>query len=146
MYMWQGDMENPVALEGIALIRFGSTWVNYVDLIESTQPSSKRIMYVFLYIQYNAPFLLLLDQVTDLDFSPFDDYLLATCSADEMVMCVLLSFFFLFMNWNHTHARTHTASPQTGTMKTEIKPETNSKEIKTLSNTVTDIQYLAFNF
>ncbi|TSK87598.1 Cytochrome P450 2K1 [Bagarius yarrelli] len=25
------------------------------------------------------------DQVTDLDFSPFDDYLLATCSADEMV-------------------------------------------------------------
>ncbi|KAK3552873.1 hypothetical protein QTP86_024776 [Hemibagrus guttatus] len=26
-----------------------------------------------------------LDQVTDLDFSPFDDYLLATCSADETV-------------------------------------------------------------
>ncbi|KAI7803316.1 coronin-7 [Triplophysa rosa] len=25
------------------------------------------------------------DQVTDLDFSPFDDYLLATCSADETV-------------------------------------------------------------
>lgn len=139
MYMWQGDMENPVALEGIALIRFGSTWVNYVDLIESTQPSSsKRIMYVFLYIQYNAPFLLLLDQVTDLDFSPFDDYLLATCSADEMVMCVLLSFFFFFFLWTEiTRMRTHTASPQTGTMKTEIKPETNSKEIKTLRNTVT---------
>lgn len=50
------------------------------------------IMYVFHYIKYIEPFLLLLDQVTDLDFSPFDDYLLATCSADETVLSVLISF------------------------------------------------------
>lgn len=41
------------------------------------------------------------DLVTDLDFSPFDDYLLATCSADETVShhkpCVCMYVFIMYL-------------------------------------------------
>lgn len=41
------------------------------------------------------------DLVTDMDFSPFDESLLATCSADETVR-FLFSFVLILLSYTYT--------------------------------------------